>query len=64
MLAISELKDNELAKLCRSPKLVIEATRKLFETDKEFVKAVTQATSDSSAISTRVSTLLNALRNI
>jgi hypothetical protein len=64
MLVISELTDKELAKLRNSPELVVEATRNLFDTDKNFVKAVTQATSDSSAISTRVNSLLIALRNI
>lgn len=64
MIAVSTLSDIEIDSLKRSPQEVVEATRTLFQQDQEFIKSVTQATSDSSQIRTRIGTLIGKLKEL
>jgi hypothetical protein len=64
MVAISELTEDELKKLKALSDDVVKVTRLLFEEDAEFLKAVTQATSDSSQIRIRVTRLLEKIREL
>jgi hypothetical protein len=64
MAAVSALSDQELESLKLNNAQVVEKFRDLFLSDKVFAKAVNQATSDSSAINTRVSLLLNMLKGL
>ncbi|MEH0669094.1 DUF262 domain-containing protein [Vibrio owensii] len=62
MTAISLLTMEEINHLKSNKEELISAFRNLFLEDKEFAKSVNQATSDSSAINTRVSKLLSLFR--
>ncbi|CAK1694403.1 DUF262 domain-containing protein [Vibrio crassostreae] len=64
MVAVASLSDAELDTLKGKPQDVLAATRGLFENDPAFVKAVSQATSDTSAINKRVSVLLELLKGM
>jgi hypothetical protein len=64
MIVVSELTDDELGSLTQMSDSVIETTRDLFDMNPDFVKSVSQATSDSSAINTRVNILLNGVREM
>lgn len=64
MAAISELTDTEISNLISNKEQVINDFRELFLTNKVFAKSVNQATSDSSAISTRVSMLLTLCKGL
>jgi hypothetical protein len=64
MVSVSYLTDAQIHTLSNRKGDVIKATQTLFNNNKEFLKSVTQATSDTSAIKKRVSTLLNVLREL
>lgn len=64
MITISELDDSELNILRKNTDVVINKTRDLFNNDPDFIKSVSQATSDSIAINTRIDILLNNMKEI
>jgi len=64
MVAVSLMKPKKIKLLCEQKKKVIAGTKKLYEKDPVFLKSVSQATGDASAIFTRVnaiSKMLNAI---
>jgi hypothetical protein len=64
MVSVSHLTEAQVNVLSNKKKEVIAATQFTFNNNDEFVKSVTQATSDTSAIKKRVSTLLDLLKEL
>lgn len=64
MVAVSLLEPARILELENAQDKVLVATRDLYENDRAFHKAVTQATGDSLAIRNRVSKLMNMLNSI
>ncbi|SUB91737.1 DUF262 domain-containing protein [Photobacterium damselae] len=64
MTAIAQLTTEEIDNLKSNKEELISSFRNLYLEDKEFAKSVNQATSDSSAINTRVSKLISLFRGV
>jgi hypothetical protein len=64
MVSVSHLTDAQIKILSKKQNDVIKATQTIFNNNDDFVKSVTQATSDTSAINKRVSTLLKMLQEL
>ena len=64
MVSVSHLTNAEISILSNKRDEVIRSTQAVFNNDQDFVKSVTQATSDTSAIKKRVSTLLDILKEL
>lgn len=62
MIVATELSEHEFEYLKSNPEISINILRDLFNNRPDFVKSVTQATSDSSQIKMRVTVLLDHLR--
>lgn len=63
MVAVSLLGNDCLAALSHRSGNIIDATRRAFEEDEEFVKSVTQSTNNAASIRRRVSTVKTLLEN-
>jgi len=64
MVAVSLLSKNTIEALCRDKRKVISATKALYAADADFIKSVSQATGDATAVYTRVDTFLRILKSI
>ncbi|EKO3818309.1 DUF262 domain-containing protein [Vibrio harveyi] len=64
MVAITLLDDDKIEYLAENSDAVLNATAALYSEDKDFLKSVSQATGDTSAINIRVSKLYEMLVNL
>lgn len=61
MVAVSQLDDNQLELLGNQKERVQAETRRIFETDHDFVKSITQSTNNAASIRRRVQTIRGIL---
>jgi hypothetical protein len=64
MVAVSMLSPQTIEKLAERKELVLKATRRAFEHDDDFVKAVSQSTNNASAIRKRVGAVSEILQDV